>query len=191
MLRVIQGSERIAALTHSLRASLNEKASRRSMHRLGFQSGVMELPVLWFEEHEFFAAFKGFDNRSRNAFGLMDPTEHSSLSIVVELNFPWEGIDRRIGGGFLEDPIVGDALLGHRGNIGGGRKGIGKEAFFRHYPSDQCVEADDGGQTSKVALIGYAHPSGLLSVLRDFVVAVDRIKREITSGNPADEADRE
>lgn len=45
----------------------------------------------------------------------MDPTEHSSLSIVVEPNFPWEGK----------------------------------------------------------------------------VVAVDRIKREITGGNPADEADRE
>ncbi|MEK0338314.1 MAG: hypothetical protein QQN41_12870, partial [Nitrosopumilus sp.] len=47
------------------------------------------------------------------AFGLDRPWEGQNMSITTEINFPLEGIDRRIGGAFFRTPQQG-VLVVHR-----------------------------------------------------------------------------
>jgi hypothetical protein len=83
-----------------------------------------------------------------NGFGVL--SEAKKLSPNLEINFPLEGIDRRVNGVFLTERD--DVAVGYRGHIGGGRKGVGKSLFIRKY-SEPLVEIQDGDRLAEVALV--------------------------------------
>ena len=62
-----------------------------------------------------------------------------SSDITVEVNFALQGTDRSVAGLFALDEKTDNTILLHRGNIGGGRTGIGKTAFMSWYPSEGKV----------------------------------------------------
>jgi 5-methylcytosine-specific restriction protein A len=92
-------------------------------HVVGFPGGSEEARVWVLRRHGFFWCQLAGDghNRCWNGFGLVMPEEARVLPLVVEINVPWEGVNRRIGGVFLRGPR-GEVYVGHRGRIGGGRK---------------------------------------------------------------------
>ena len=58
-----------------------------------------------------------------NAFGTERPYPGAGLDIACEINFPYEGINRRVAGVFAED-ANGTVYVMHRGLIGGSKVGI-------------------------------------------------------------------
>jgi hypothetical protein len=68
-------------------------------------------------------------------FGIGNPEKNAAL--VVEINPPHEGINKRLGGAFLKDE-KGNVYLAHTGKVGGGRKGIGQDSFIRYCEQQKC-----------------------------------------------------
>jgi len=115
-------------------------------------------------------------NRFWNAFGSTSPLDTRTLEIVCEINFPYHGIDRRIAGVFLTDEATGEIWVGHRGLIGGGRKGIGKTRFLENYERTSLVK--DGDTQSEVAAIGALGNEKLPKYVAEFIHKVEWIKEQ-------------
>ena len=141
---------------------------------LGYQGSSDELTVYYSEKFDFWFTAHENVNRYWNAFGFGRPQEGKSNSITVEINPPYKGISRNIGGVFGHDKN-GEVLVLHRGKIGGGRVGVGKQLFFDNY-RDEPIIADDGGIENEFCLIGSLSSSHLPRQVGNFVSEVHRIK---------------
>jgi hypothetical protein len=115
------------------------------------------------------------DNRYWNGFGIEKPKEGAMIPLTCEINFPKNGINRTIGGAFATDES-GQTIVLHRGKIGGGRKGIGKNLFENAYRG-KWVDALDGDTENSLALIGSLDSHRLPQYVSHFVHEVARIKR--------------
>jgi hypothetical protein len=144
----------------------------------GFQGGHMPITANWSDRRGVWFAtqlIRGYGTAPRywNALGTTEPEPGRSKTITCEINFPIKGIDRRVGGGFAVDDR-GDWHVVHRGNIGGGRQGIGRSLFFHHFRGEK-VSVHDGDEAS-VALIGDLDSPRLASQIALFAKEVERIK---------------
>lgn len=120
-------------------------------------------------------------NRYWNAFGLLSSEQPSS--IVVEVNFPIQGVNRRIAGILARDDVTGIVKVLHRGGIGGGRKGIGKHAFLDWYrervPTRFVQVAEGSRDPAECILLGTIGDQGLLEGLIEFARDVLEFKRNV------------
>lgn len=141
---------------------------------LGYQGNSDELTVYYSEKYNFWFTAHENDNRYWNAFGFGRPQTGRNNSITVEINIPYEGINRNIGGVFGHDK-KGEVLVLHRGKIGGGRVSIGKSLFFDNY-RDEPIVGDDDGIENDFCLIGSLTSKHLPRQVGNFVSEVHRIK---------------
>lgn len=131
---------------------------------------------VWVSRHEEY-------NRYWNGFGIGRPIDWNSNSIIGEINFPVEGIDRRVAGAFGIDEH-GSVFVLHRGKIGGGKKGIGKTYFLNHFIG-KSVTASDGNRISEFCLVAELSSVHFVEEVGNFIDEVRRIKML----NPSYEAD--
>ncbi len=122
------------------------------------------------------------ENRYWNVFGKADSrwSPFQMNNIIVEINSPFEGVRRSIGGAFAKDGS-GRIFLIHRGKIGGGRAAIGKTLFENHYDGS-WENVTDGERISRVVVIGALDEPNFLERIEKFVSEVERIKRISTGG---------
>ena len=145
---------------------------------LGHQGKSDELTVYYSEIFNFWFTSHENDNRYWNGFGFGRPQAGRNNSITVEINPPYEGINRNIGGVFGHDKN-GEVLVLHRGKIGGGRVGVGKQLFFDNYREEPIIANDDGIE-NKFCLIGSVSSRHLPRQVGNFVSEVHRIKHLTT-----------
>lgn len=79
----------------------------------------------------------------------------------------------------------GRVYLGHTGKVGGGRPGIGQQAFRQYYRDQEWREiiSPDGTERHAVALGPIGEPN-LPIMLAEYVHAVARFKEHATSLRP-------
>ncbi len=116
-----------------------------------------------------------------NGFGL-EIREKDYQHIVVEINFPMEEIDRRVSGVFARDPITKEIFVLHRGKVGGGAKGVGKNKFKAWYRGQWTPLSEDGIATEEAILIAALNSKNLLENVTEFVQQVASFKKEIKTG---------
>jgi hypothetical protein len=109
-----------------------------------------------------------------NAFGIGKPGTSGVLSIALEINFPWSGIDRKTGGAFAEDHR-GNVFVIHRGKIGGGKKGVGKSLFEQNYRGVWTL-MEDGDAVSQAAVVGHLQSERFALQVAQFVKKVEMMK---------------
>lgn len=153
---------------------------------VGFPGGNMDINIQWAEDLGIWHApgiFRG--DRLWNGFGTMSPENRSkSLSIACEINFPWAGINRRFGGVLISDG-EGRWILGHRGKIGGGKKGVSKKRFWNCYQGKRLT-VSDGDREAEIALVADYQSPRFLRQLHWFVLEVERIRASVKQpGRPA------
>jgi len=176
-LTVLHNSEEISEAQSRFVALMTAGASPVGSRPLGWQGGQANREVHW---HPVLNVWVCFDdaaagNRYWNAFGLGNPRDVSgTLSIVVEINSPLSGINRRVAGAFARDSDD-ELYLVHRGKLGGGRKGIGKTAFMATYHGAVFTIAD-GGLTSNAIVLGRLGQPDFQASVASFVSQVDRFK---------------
>jgi hypothetical protein len=142
---------------------------------LGYQGESSdELTVFYSNKFNFWFMSQENTNRYWNAFGFGRAQQGRNNSITVEINIPYEGINRNIGGVFGVDK-KSDVLVLHRGKIGGGRVGIGKQLFFDNY-RDEPILANDDGIENDFCLIGGLSSKYLPQQVGNFVSEVYRVK---------------
>jgi hypothetical protein len=120
--------------------------------------------------------------RHWNGFGL-GKREGGHQIIVVEINPPIAGLTRMVSGLFARDDETRKYYLLHRGRIGGGRKGIGKESFKDWYRGSSMKVYESNGTGDEAILIGPLGTGRLVTPLRTFVREVAQFKDEVVSGS--------
>ncbi len=119
--------------------------------------------------------------RHWNGFGIEERKGGHQI-IVVEINPPLNGIDGRVSGAFGKDDTQNRYYLLHRGGVGGGRKGIGKESFRSWYRGAWTTLYDEDGYYDEAILVGPLGTGELIGPLRTFVHEVANYKREMSEG---------
>lgn len=104
------------------------------VHDIGFRGGSKNEELYSDGHGKFWATAGNIPHQTTiprywNPLGVYDGTRRVQ-HIVVETNIPAEGPSGRIAAFFAEDEETGDRYLMHDGAIGGGRPGIGKQAFL-------------------------------------------------------------
>ena len=172
MLRVIEGKMEIDNAQTIFINKLEQFKDGKSICSVGRQGGSRKLLVTWSDKLDIWWALKLNTNRYRNAFGIGKPS--LNRNIVCEINPPLEGINRRIAGVFAKDADDKMYLL-HRGRIGGGRLGIGKDKFQKEFDGT-WVSVEDGTNISNLALVAAFESSSFAEDVADFIHKVERIK---------------
>jgi hypothetical protein len=140
---------------------------------LGYQGHSDEFTLYYSEKFNFWFTALENDNRYWNAFGFGRPQTGRNNSITVEINMPYNGINRNIGGVFGQDKN-GEVLVLHRGKIGGGRVGIGKSLFLDNYRGEPII-ADDDDVENEFCFIASLYSKHLARQVGNFVSEVHRI----------------
>lgn len=156
---------------------MTANSDRAEEIQLGFQGGGMLAKVHWRSDLDLWVAFRPTEKRYWVAFGVGNPFENGGKSIIVEINSPFEGINRRIGGVFARDND-GRLYLGHRGRVGGGRRGIGQKAFMAKIGTENLVQILDGDRPSTVITIGALDAEDFSERVRSFVSDVEQFKAD-------------
>ena len=102
------------------------------------------------------------------------PRSQNSLSVAVEANPPLQGTNARVGGIFGRDGD-GPLVLLHRGNIGGGTTGVGKELFWREF-AGRTKFVYGGGDLLDCAVVATLGEGTLVQEIARFAEAVSRMK---------------
>ncbi len=153
-------------------------------HFVGHQGGGGRYDVYWHGSQKTWGLFQRREDLGRfwNCFGINDPSEKSSLTITVEMNPPLAGVNRHCAGAFLRD-ADGRIYIAHNGRVGGGRKGIGQQAFrqFAQGVDWQQVTWPDGRISSIIVVTPLDAPDIAINLAK-FVHEVARFKDWAVSG---------
>ncbi len=150
---------------------------------IGYQGGGGTYTVYWHPRCRFWAAVEPYHKgRHWCVYGTADPTAQVSLPIVCEINPLVDRVNRRCAGVFLRDG-AGETYLAHTGKIGGGRPGIGKDAFtrFMRDATWRWVDWPDGKATQAI-VVGRIDADDFLTQIVAFVGQVERFKEQVAPG---------
>lgn len=147
---------------------------------VGFPSGSIEERVYWRPDLGVWLCrhdkFNGTTlNRIWLAYGMQEPGSVNGLSITVEINFPREGINRKVAGLLAARP-GGALVVCHNGRLGGGKKGIGKAAFTSWYGGEPVEVVDGDGRTTMTYAIADLDSDRLAYQLAEYVHACAAFK---------------
>lgn len=152
---------------------------------VGYSGGSFETDLICNKKGNWFSSqyFEGSAiPRYWNAFGTKI-LEGKSQNIVVEINPPLEGYSRLVSGLFAKDEASGEYFILHRGKIGGGRKGIGKEAFSNWYRGEWVDVLLPDGAIDELILVARLNSENFSKQVMSFVIEVEEFKKEVTSGH--------
>ena len=176
MIRIISDKTQILKYQNAFIKQLEKLVTNKIECWIGYPGGSFKDTVSYSEDlNIWFTCFD--DNRKNirvNLFGVGEPIKGGMNSIIGQINFPFEGINRRIAGALaLEEG--NKILILHRGRIGGGKPGIGKKYFWDNYRGDY-ISALDGSTESKFCLVGELGTPKLPLQVSDFIHEIARIK---------------
>lgn len=174
----------IGKAMRSFKAGITRNTEPRRQN-VGWQGGGTDCTIQWDQKREMWSLFEPnrTENRYWNCFGLGEPGNGGSLSIDCEINFPHEGVNRRVAGVFAQDEN-GTVYATHSGKIGGGRPGIGKEAFSSSYRGREqwCdIVWPATSEVTSAIVIGAVDDPVISNLVAHFVHEVHRFK-EVASG---------
>ena len=182
MLKVLEDEAAIRKHRGQLIRSFKPFVAGKIRVNLGHPGGALKANILWSERLGLWAFHEKISaNRCGHAFGIGKPGGSSSVPISCEINFPLQGIDRRLGGALAVDHY-GRVFVVHRGKLGGGKKGVGKSFFEKHHRGAWAVMSD-GDTLSTVALVGELNSPRFARQLAQFVRKVDSIKNTIANAS--------
>lgn len=177
-MRVITDRKEIEKLHLKLQKKLENFASETIIARTGHKGNSFDKEVLYSEELDIWWDMGGYSEgksgiRYWNAFGIGKPIPKKLAHIICEINYPLEGINKRIAANWIQ--LGKDHLLVHSGKIGGGRKGIGKNGFIEHY-NGTFEEFEIPQLPQEVTIIGNLRDENLPYQIKNFVYEAARIK---------------
>ncbi len=175
MLKVVEEEKLIAKYVRQFAKSFKPFMDEKIKVKLGHQGASFGAKVSWSKKLGIWIFSQATqDVRYWNVFGIGKPPAGSHLPITAEINFPWQGIDRKTGAAFAQDECNHIYAI-HRGKIGGGKKGIGKSLFEENYRG-LWAWMEDGGSLTQVAVIGALHSSRFALQAAQFVRKIEKLK---------------
>lgn len=181
MLRIVTDKKEIRECQEILEETLKELLSLEGTFTLGFPGGRADDCELHYNDDIWHSTFEITESTPRfwNGFGLSNELNTAkSNNISVEINIPMSGINRRVAGIFAKDD-KNNLMLIHRGKVGGGREGIGKEAFLQWCKTRLSLISIDKTQA---VLVGTITSNNFVNELTNFINNVALFKEIAVSG---------
>jgi hypothetical protein len=175
MITVITDKKRIAELHKRFHNQLDNFLTETIDCWVGYPGGNFEDTVKYSPDLNIWLSHFDHDNRFWNGFGIGRPFEGRNNSLNGEINFPFEGINRRIAGVFAEEDN-GTILVLHRGRIGGGKQGIGKQYFTDNFRGDFVIAIDEDRE-SELCLVGELQSPHFSRQVSNFINEIYRVKQ--------------
>lgn len=173
-LRVIEDGSMLRQVRDELIAAFRSSGAIPMRIRVGYPGGRKNVEALWSEDLGLWFAWQYIESsRYWNSFGTARP--HSgTVPILCEINFPIQGVNRQVSGAVATDG-TGQVVLLHRGRIGGGKAGAGRDLFWSNFDGSSDWVAD-GDRPARMAVVAHLQSPRLLRQIQFFVHEVDRIK---------------
>lgn len=186
LLVAVEDKKERAAGQKALEAQIKSALKSRGRHNIGYPGGNSDLELFANGSGELWAAFDNLTDaqvpRRWNAFGVYDADRHSQ-QITVEINIPTEADSGRIAGFFARDADTGHIYLMHDGGIGGGKPGVGREAFLAKSTSSLEQVARSDGRIREGIIVGRVDTPDLPSRIWSFVQQVNEFKAAVRRGD--------
>ncbi len=177
MIKIIDDYDQVLKLHNKFQKQLNKYLNKEIDCWVGYPSGSFEDTVRYSSELDIWISTQIHDTKYWNGFGVGKPIENRNNSLNGEINYPIERISRRVAGAFgVEDN--GTILMLHRGKIGGGTKGIGKQFFTDNFRGD-FVDAIDGNRESRFCVVGELNSPHFPEQVANFIKEIYRVKKLI------------
>jgi len=141
---------------------------------VGYPSGRFLDTVKYSPELNIWISVREHDNKYWNGFGIGEPKEGQNKSLKGEINFAYDGKNKRISGVFAHDDS-GRVLALHRGKIGGGKKGVGKKLFTENFRGDFLTAIEEDSET-KFCLVGDLNSTYFPIQVATFIKEIQRVK---------------
>lgn len=185
ILTVVESKPDRARLQRQLEAQIKNNLQNRGDHNIGFPGGNANADLYSNGHGQLWAAFDNLSDaaipKRWNAFGIYN-SDTRSQEIAVEINIPTDVPSGRIAGFFAKDIATGHEYLMHGGRIGGGKPGVGKQAFLTHSKL-QLYNAEQPDSASREGIIiGRIDQSDLTSRIWSFVQQVSEFKKAVRNG---------
>lgn len=117
------------------------------------------------------------DNRFWNPFGIKKPRENSLVAGSCQMNYSSEGINKNVGGLLAKD-AKGKFYLLHSGNVGGGQRGVGKNAFKDYYTGNS-ISVQVGVEEAEYFVVTHFDSARFHLNILDFVNTVYNFKAHV------------
>lgn len=189
VLKLVTDVKEIRKCQSKLENRLKLELVNKKKFTIGFPGGswvssVNYNDIIWHSTYE----IKDSTPRFWNGFGLFaELDEKKSNNIVVEINITFSGTNRRVSGLFAIDQESEDLILLHRGRVGGGRKGIGKNSFVGWRRDDLKIVYDEAESEEKAIVVANIDSQNFIDDISKFVLSVFEFK-ELTAAGVIDEA---
>jgi hypothetical protein len=176
MLKFVVAREELARVQEEFAQTVRAQPHQTLTTAVKFRGGPYRGQVLWIPSFGIWAYFgfppsqKANRNRFWNVFGLGKPGK--SVRIVCEVNSPFEGVDRSVGGAFAADE-AGRHFVLHRGTFH--LPGMTKDRFWDYYKG-ATAQLFDGPDVCTMALVAALGSPYALSDLAKFIREVGRVK---------------
>ncbi len=182
-LSLVEERDFIEKIQEDFRKKLESELLTSLECTIGFPSGSWQTEVIHNNGFWFNGDLIDEENKSArywNGFGLSSDLDSSkSNNIVIEINIPLSGINRRVSGAFATDEN-GKRYLLHRGRVGGGRKGIGKQAFL-NWSERTPTSVVSSKSVDEFIVLGCIDDKGFSNKLLQFIKDIKLFKHYATS----------
>ena len=183
MFILIEDRAEIRRAQSQLEATLRREFSIKEVRDIGWQGDRLRAAKLhsngeywyWSQDH------KTTPNPRRlNWFGRIN--EGPGVGIAVEINIPYEGRNDSVAGFFAKHASSGQIYLFHSGRVGGGAKGVKKDAFVAWSDlQTHPVYARDGSQKEGLLVMPIAARGAALAAVA-YVEAIIDFKAAVREG---------
>jgi hypothetical protein len=160
---MVEGAGEKRAAQRELERSVIARLKSTGVRNIGFPSGNRNETIFSNGSGSLWCAFGSAEDakipRRWNAFGVFDDKRHAQI-ITVEVNIPTTTNSAKVAGFFARDPSTDIVYLMHDGGIGGGKPGVGQNAFLAwsdHEPKDV---GRSNGDVREGILIGRVESGG-------------------------------
>lgn len=188
MLVLIEDTSEKAAAQQQLEMLIRDNWRRSELRNIVWRPNSRELPIAH-DEHFWFASLELDDDattpRYWNSFGIYQPGQ-AGLVITVEINVPTTTNSGRVSGFFARNTETAEIYLMHDGGVGGGRKGVGREAFLAWTGAVPIAVATSDGEPRYGLMVSPLNKN-LARRLVHFLASVRDFKAAVAAGE-VDEA---
>lgn len=186
MLVLVEKASEKRDAQEAMETVLTTHLARIGTRNIGFPSGNVDELLYSNGEGKLWAAFSNASDarvpRRWNAFGVFEAKRHTQM-ITVEINVPTTSNSAAVAGFFARNPATGATYLMHDGSVGGGKKGVGRNALMAW--SDQAlvdVERSEGEARAGI-VIGRIDDPDLANRIWRFVIIVRAFKDAVKRGD--------
>lgn len=185
MFSLLESKAEIARAQAALQATLEREWSQTTVRDIGYPGGNRPKAKVRTDGRHWYWTSRLNERevaipRILNWFGRLP--DDGGLDIAVELNIVPEGRHDRVAGYFARDTESGEVFLFHSGRVGGGTKGVGKEAFLAW--SDLPLERahDRAGRVREGTRVMPVEGRGAAGAMARYVDTILAFKRAVREG---------